>query len=99
MRMKGHYHTLAATIVAWKLSVAGFVISAVIAAAMVSGFDIALAAATETNRGLASQEVGRRALEAKIDKLESGVRTDTKKTQIQGSGAKSNHGGPAKPAR
>ena len=83
MRKKGHNcsQSLAATIVALKLAVVRIAMSAAIAAAMVSGFDTAPAAAgeKETNRGLSSQEVGRRSLEEQVSR--------TTKTQIQTSGA------------
>lgn len=42
-------------------------------------FPTKLATAAETNRGLASQEVGRRALAERLDKLESGIRAQQKK--------------------
>jgi hypothetical protein len=42
-------------------------------------FPAKLATAAETNRGLASQEVGRRALAQRLDKLESGMRLQDKK--------------------
>lgn len=42
-------------------------------------FPTKLATAAETNRGLASQEIGRRALEQRLDKLESGIRVQQKK--------------------
>src|SRR5688572_33021852 len=42
-------------------------------------FPTKLATAAETNRGLASQEVGRRALAERLDKLESGIRVNQKK--------------------
>jgi len=38
-------------------------------------FPAKLATAAETNRGLASQEIGRRALEGRLDRLETGVRS------------------------
>ena len=42
-------------------------------------FPTKLATAAETNRGLASQEVGRRALAERLEKLESGIRVNQKK--------------------
>jgi hypothetical protein len=42
-------------------------------------FPTKLATAAETNRGLASQEVGRRALAERLDKLEAGTRVQLKK--------------------
>lgn len=42
-------------------------------------FPTKLATAAETNRGLASQEVGRRALADRLEKVESGVRVQHKK--------------------
>jgi hypothetical protein len=41
-------------------------------------FPAKLATAAETNRGLASQEIGRRALEGRLDRLETGVRVQQK---------------------
>jgi hypothetical protein len=83
MRKNVHNCTLslAATIAAWKLPVVRLAISAAIATAIVSGFDATPAAAgqKETNRGLSSQEVARRALEERTDRLET--RSQTKKTK------------------
>jgi hypothetical protein len=42
-------------------------------------FPSKLATAAETNRGLASQEAGRRALAQRLEKLESGIRVNQKK--------------------
>lgn len=41
-------------------------------------FPAKLATAAETNRGLASQEIGRRTLERRMDRLETGVRVQQK---------------------
>jgi hypothetical protein len=83
MRKNVHNCTLslAATIAAWKLPVVRLAMSAAIATAIVSGFNPTPAAAgqKETNRGLSSQEVGRRTLEERTDRLET--RSRTKKTK------------------